>query len=367
MDQAGNAPRPDRADPGDGGGYARWLARRLGGQVLEHPQGRQLYEFCLDRGLAAQARPGEEPASGGGRPAGASAGGKRLSMEEVLERDTKLFSLPEIYARLDALLKDPNATAADATGLISNDPALSATLLRLVNSAFMGRSMAGMGGPMGARLGVKVDSLERAVLITGTAQLASLALGLSVAPAFRGISPQAMDMRRFWEHSVSCAILTRSLAQATCWADPEQGFVCGLLHDIGKLVMFRHLPDQSARCLERGQADGADLPAIEREEAGFDHAQLGGRLLAKWRLPEAIERAVAGHHAPEHGEAAARLVNAADYLSHLLALHERTDTPPPRFDPSVWEALDPGPQGLAGLAMDHAEQFEGVISCFFTA
>jgi len=366
MDQAGNAHKPQQAAPlGGEGGYARWLARRLGQGTLDHPQGRQLYEFCLDRGLAAGATPNSDQAPGDGRDqeAAVSDGAGTLSLEDILERDTKLFSLPEIYARLDALLKDPNATAAEATGLVSNDPALSATLLKLVNSAFMGRAL----GPMGQRPGAKVESLERAVLITGTAQLAGLALGLSVAPAFRGISPQAMDMRRFWEHSVSCAILTRSLAQATCWADPEQGFVCGLLHDIGKLVMFRHLPGPSARCLARCRAEGADLPAIEREETGFDHALLGGRLLGKWRLPESIERAVTGHHDPEPGEAGAVLVNAADYLAHLLVLHERPDTLPPRFDPRAWEALDPGPEGLAGLALDHAEQFEGVISCFFTA
>ncbi|GFK95969.1 Ribonuclease Y [Fundidesulfovibrio magnetotacticus] len=360
MERIVSTGRPAAGARGYDEGQAAWLAARLGPETMAHPRGRLLHAFCLERGLApvgVEAAPVASPA-----PVPES-GEKPLSLDAVLERDTKLFSLPEIYARLDALLKDPNATAADATDLISSDPALSATLLRLVNSAFMGRAL----GPMGQRLGNKVESLERAVLITGTSQLASLALGLSVAPAFKGISPQAMDMRRFWEHSVSCAILTRGMAQATGWADPEQCFVCGLLHDIGKLVMFRHLPAASARCLARARAPGTDLTAIEREEVGFDHALLGGRLLAKWRLPETIERAVTAHHAPEPSDKAAMLVNAADLMAQLLAPADRQDMPLPRFNPAVWEALEPDFSDLESLAQDHAEQFEGVIACFFSA
>ena len=286
------APRgeaPSSTDP------VRQLAERLtallGRQAGDDRNAQALMDLALNRCAATCDTPAQREApSGRARRAGPTETEAPPGLAELLDREARLFSLPEVYARLDALMKNPLTTPGDVTELIATDPALSATLLKLVNSAFIGRG----GRAMGHRLAGKVDSLERAVMILGTSQLANLALALSVAPAFKDIDPEIMDMRQFWEHSLSCGLLARELA-ALAGIDPELAFVAGLLHDIGKLVMFRHLPGQCARLLESAAAQGADVHAMEAQTLGWTHADLGGSLLAKWQFPAPLARAWAEH------------------------------------------------------------------------
>ena len=348
------APRgeaPSSTDP------VRQLAERLtallGRQAGDDRNAQALMDLALNRCAATCDTPAQREApSGRARRAGPTETEAPPGLAELLDREARLFSLPEVYARLDALMKNPLTTPGDVTELIATDPALSATLLKLVNSAFIGRG----GRAMGHRLAGKVDSLERAVMILGTSQLANLALALSVAPAFKDIDPEIMDMRQFWEHSLSCGLLARELA-ALAGIDPELAFVAGLLHDIGRLTMLKGHSAHVAQAI--GMAIERDVPLchIEKELWGFDHAELGGRLLRSWRFPASLEHAVAAHHAyhPNTDNQDAALVHVADILAHVLRMGASGAHAAPPLSPAAWPQLNL-PLSALGAAAAQAER-----------
>ena len=157
------------------------------------------------------------------------------TLKDVL-RTAKLFSLPDIYLRLKNLLKEPDFAMAEVAVIISQDPAITLRLLRMVNSSLYG-------------LSTKVETVSRAITLLGTQQIHDLVLATSIAQSFDRISINVMDMRRFWRRSVYCGIITRQLAIKCGGCDPEHLFIAGLLHDIGHLIMYQAIPDLSQQAL----------------------------------------------------------------------------------------------------------------------
>lgn len=225
---------------------------------------------------------------------------------EQLARDVSgLVSLPRAYYRISEMLEDPRYGSADIGKVVAHDPALTARLLRVVNSAYYG-------------LPSKVDTIPQAITVLGTRALRELVLATSVASAFAKIDSRLVDVADFWHHSIYCGILGRAMSRRLGRGQPEQMFVVGLLHDLGKLVIYHRLPERSAEILSRFAA--SDLPhyRVERDVLGFDHAAVGSALMTAWKLPDSLRVPVAFHHKP----AAARtfvdevaLVHVANALS----------------------------------------------------
>ena len=134
------------------------------------------------------------------------------------------------------LINDPDASAAEIGDVISEDPALTARLLKIVNSAFYGFPS-------------RIETVSRAITIVGTLELLDLILAASVVKAFSGIPSELVDMDQFWEHSLYTGVTARVLAGRHRAPDTERYFVAGLLHDIGALVLYRQLPRQSRAAL----------------------------------------------------------------------------------------------------------------------
>lgn len=149
---------------------------------------------------------------------------------EKVTENAKLISLPDVYLRLKSVIDDPGFAMNDIADVISQDPAMTARLLRLVNSAYFG-------------FAAKIDTVNRAVGMLGSQQVHDLVLAASVAQRFEGMSNQVMDMERFWLRSVTRAIACRELAVMCNMLDGERVFVAGLLSDIGHLIMYQSVPD----------------------------------------------------------------------------------------------------------------------------
>ena len=228
---------------------------------------------------------------------------RRYDIETLLEEVVTLPSLPQSIARLLTLLEDPACSLREVSRAISADPSISLKTLRLVNSAYYG-------------LGQSVNTLEHAVMLLGVRVIKNLAL---TAAVFNSIG-RAED--RFLRHSVACAVAMRVCAEAGPLAShlgaPDEAFVFGLLHDIGKVILEEFLPDESARIRTVAREDAKPWYRAEREILGIDHAQVGARLAEKWKLSSPIINAVAGHHdlsrcTPDTRMLAATL-SVADYL-----------------------------------------------------
>jgi HD-like signal output (HDOD) protein len=160
---------------------------------------------------------------------------------------------------------------------ILTDQALTAKVLRFANSTYFGFSG-------------KVETVLKAISIMGHKELRNLVIASSVTSTFKGIPPDLVDMDTFWNHSVTCGVTARLLASSV--DNRERFFIAGLLHGVGRLVLFSQYPKESAKVLScMNQGEDAVIHA-ERKIFGFTHAQLGAELLKQWKLPPDIWKMV---------------------------------------------------------------------------
>lgn len=252
-----------------------------------------------------------------------------MELEELLDNVDQLVSLPAICIRLSEMVDDPSCSAQDLGRVINQDVALTARLLRIANSPMYG-------------LSTQVDTVTRAVTVLGTKQVRDLALASAAIKAFEGIPNTLVSMRSFWEHSIFCALCARTLAMDCLRNQRESVFVAGLLHDMGKLVLYNQLPNLSRRILE-GTSNGSksqESQITERELIGFDHADVGAELAHRWALPISLQESIAFHHDPdraEHNRIEVAIVHIANSLSVLAARKTEDLNRAPEILEAAWK------------------------------
>jgi putative nucleotidyltransferase with HDIG domain len=236
---------------------------------------------------------------------------QKRTIESLESRLEQIAMLPSVIARLAALDLDSPAATDEIVELIRSDPPLALRLMRLANY----RSQGGGG----------IDTIPGAIVEVGAHNLANLILALSVVEVF---VPHTRGQRNLWIHSIQTAMAARRLAvlRPDMGLGMEQCFLAGLLHDIGRFVIFEHRPQEMAQLDEAAVGDPRELVAAELKVCGFDHATLGNEVCRRWRLPETVCEMVRVHHvygadrraiAPEVA-ALVRLVQQADCCSFGL-------------------------------------------------
>jgi putative nucleotidyltransferase with HDIG domain len=230
------------------------------------------------------------------------------SLPQLLEHAEALPSLPEVVAYLVRALRDDNADLETLAQHINSDPAIAARLLAAANSASAGLSK-------------RVHSAGQAFLLLGADRVINLILASSLIYCYDERA-SGFIAPLFWRHSLGVAICARALAEQT-GIDPELAFVGGLLHDIGRLLMYTASPGHVHQALDRRQRDDISMIAAEREAFGYDHCQAGRVLASAWKLPPDITDAITAHHEPdEFSNEICDLVHIAECLSHALDLGE---------------------------------------------
>ena len=209
-----------------------------------------------------------------------------MTLDEIVEGVEQLCSLPDAVIRANQLIDSLSAGAADIGEVISKDPALSAQLLRLVNSAFYSFQE-------------PINSLKRAISVVGTRELRSLILSASAADVFNQIAPDTIDMDDFWQRSVYVGLIAGKLSKYLGIGRGEIPFLIGLLHDVGKIVLFNRLPDAMGRILEEAGQSGRPLYQVEKEHLDFCAADVGAALLENWSLGDSISVPIRYQHSPD--------------------------------------------------------------------
>lgn len=257
----------------------------------------------------------------------------------LMHTEVNLPSLPQVFIELRQVINDPSSSASDLAKVISQDTALSAFLLRMVNSAFYSFPS-------------QIDTISRAVAVIGTQQLSTLALGTSVMDMFKDIPPDAIDLELFWRHSFACGTIARELANMFGDASPERCFVAGLLHDIGRPVLIMALPERAIAATAISRHKKAMLYRAEKVTTGFDHAQLGGMLLRKWNLPFPLVSAVLYHHNPDKAQKYrdALYVYFANIITKALGIGVSGDFFIPDIKDERWEQAGLTAEALNQLA-----------------
>jgi putative nucleotidyltransferase with HDIG domain len=241
-----------------------------------------------------------------------------------------LVTLPDVFIRINALVENPNSST-DIAKVVQQDPTFTVRLLRVANSSFYG-------------LSASVDTVSKAISIIGTSQIRSLALATSVASSFDGLPNTLVSMDHFWRHSLYCALIARILARRSRRFDADAVFTAALLHDIGELVLFNRLPNESkdALLMVLDSADEMPIYEAERHVMRLDHAEVGGELARQWKLPPMMSECIEFHH---HIAAATQfprevaLVHVANVLALLAEIHssELSDVSP--IDAQAWQVL----------------------------
>lgn len=204
-------------------------------------------------------------------------------IDSLIRQTVTLPSLPAIVVHLNDLLQRQLASMGEVSELIGKDPALTARILRLVNS------------PIYSFRG-KIDSLQRAITMIGVRELRNLATAASVRNVFAGMPNEIISMDTFWRHSLITGLYARIIAETAGQRELDKYFVMGLLHDVGALILFHHFPEKARRAARLSEQEGIPIVHTERSIIGFSHADVGGVLMRRWHLPENIATAVEHHH-----------------------------------------------------------------------
>jgi HD-like signal output (HDOD) protein len=174
---------------------------------------------------------------------------------------------------------------------------------------------------------------------------------------FKKIPSRLIDMRSFWEHSIACGIAARIIAGYKNIQNTERLFVAGLLHDIGRLVLYSTIPIHARTALVNARSTHTLLHEAEHSLMGFDHTEIGECLLKKWRLPVSLENMVKYHHVPQESKDPLEpaIIHLADIISNALETGSSGERLVPPLDPEAWQCIDVSPNVLAFTIaqMDH--------------
>jgi putative nucleotidyltransferase with HDIG domain len=224
---------------------------------------------------------------------------KTRKVELVLQQLDSLPTLPAIVVRLLALTGSSESKIQEVVQLLSADQSLTSKLLSLAGSAAVG-------------VRAPVTSVQQAVVMLGFDTIRNLALSVKVFETFqqreeddppaapgKAPAPPVFDRAEFWKHSLAVATAAEMLA-ARCKPrlNPADAFVCGLLHDIGKVAFDTAMPKSFARVVEMAMLTRGDLADVERRVIGLDHALAGKRLAEAWNLPQLITQTIWLHGTP---------------------------------------------------------------------
>ncbi len=251
-----------------------------------------------------------------------------ISTQTILDRIQRLPTLSASVERLATLIRDERSGAADFERAIRPDPALTANLLRIANSAWFG-------------LRSRADTVRQAITLLGLKRVYEAAASAALARAIpQRLAGYEIDAQAFWLHCVAVAVLAERLAKEIGTRAPDLTFTAALLHDVGKLVIGVFVSEEASQIFDQVRDRGLPFVSAERSVLGVDHAEVGGEVALAWHLPQAAVWSARWHHQPEAAPPEADrtlidLVHASDGLAHALGLGADAGELARRIDPQV--------------------------------
>jgi HD-like signal output (HDOD) protein len=208
------------------------------------------------------------------------------SVDDFLARHTNIQAMPESTVRILRMTRDPNCNISQLLKLIEQDAALSARIMKAVNSSFYA-------------LQTKMTRLDRAVAFMGLKAVKEVAASSSLAGLCKDVGIGNFCARDLWDHSVAVAILCRELAIYSRTIDPDDAFLAGMLHDVGLLLASQSEVQKSMMLFSSAESGEVPFTDIERRIFGFSHCELGERLSQNWKFPDDVTAVIRWHHQPE--------------------------------------------------------------------
>jgi len=210
-----------------------------------------------------------------------------MKLEDVFEQTHRLPTVPKVVQELIESFNKNDVDIAVIASRIALDQVIAAKTLRLANSAHFATMR-------------RIGSLNEAVMVLGFSTLRTLVIATGITGAF--VNTAGFDRKRFWRHSLMVAAYARGIARLAK-QDAEAAFTCGLLHNIGELLIHVVSPE-IAMHIDRSVEKGADRKILEDNNIGFDYIQVGAELAKRWNFPESFQQAILYQANPlQHAEA----------------------------------------------------------------
>ena len=270
-------------------------------------------------------------------------------MEEMNKKKIILPEIPAIVFELNEVIANPMSSAENIADVVNKSPSLTALLLKIINSSFYGFPS-------------KIDKVSHAVSLIGTREISGLALGISILSIFKNIPKEIIDMYSFLKHSLSCAIFSRVLAAHLNYSHTEQLFVSGLLHDLGRLILYIHFPKDSHNIITRARNRSKLLLKEEIDYLGCDHSNVGKHLMEQWKLPSILENNVYYHLSPSVAQQPfpAAIVHLADIIVNSLGIGSSGEKFIPPLDNAAWENLKLPVSSMGNIIGQATHQFKAL-------
>lgn len=253
-----------------------------------------------------------------------------MNVQDCVSNAGDIFVLPEAVIKIKQLIDDGATSMEDIAEVINYDPAIMSQVLKISNSALY-------------KFPNTITTVSKAIQVIGTRSIYDLVLAYGVSSAFKDLDPDVIDLDKFWEQSVSCALLCKHLADELGVKESEKLFVCGLLHNIGELVMVQLDPKIAKDNASISQEITPLM--LQNKNLGFSYAKVSSGLLSHWGIPDDISQIVAKIHVSE-GEAQTKEQQIIQ-LAYILARNNVN-----REFYSIDNELSPEVYQVLGLELD---------------
>ncbi len=273
------------------------------------------------------------------------------TVAQLIAKVRTVYSLPQTFHRLQEVVQNPDSSMSDIGEVLMADQALSARILQLANSSFYGFPS-------------RIETISHAVTMIGAEQMVALVQGTCVASIFSRVPRELVNMELFWRHSIACGVTARLVAARRREPNTERFFLLGLLHDIGRLVIFQHLPEQAAAAVELAGREQRLLFQTENTILGFDHATVGYDLLRTWKLPARLCEPIKMHHSYT-GSSLYPIETAILHTADVIVSAMRCGSSGERYVPPLhaphWDLAGLGAEMIPPLEKEINRQLEEVI------
>ena len=261
---------------------------------------------------------------------GLNSGSAIENFNNIFKSVSSLPSISGVIFTIENMIDDPMSSASDIEAVISSDPALTARILRIANSAFYGLSH-------------NISSLSQAITILGLNALRNIIVTAEVFDAFPVDKNTVFDRYLFWKHSIAAGCASRIIAKLLNYDKYEEVFIGGLLHDIGKLVLEEFFENEFRLVLNQVKMQGISLIEAENKILGFNHCDVGKKIAEYWNFPEFFVDCAAYHYSYSKSENFSNqvaYVKLGNCFAKIFCFGSDGDGRVCEIEPELFELLD---------------------------